>query len=133
MGAKGDDVEEWKWHRGAATHPLSESQWNRGHFSMKRWESEQHKRWSVPTEGFKGHVANDGSLLGTAGKWCACGWAVVQLDYEEHGAVAWDVWLDGGSIRGAAHHQEGGVNSLLVPSQKSMWAHQGSCGQQGNN
>ena len=50
---------------------------------MKRWESEKHKSWSVPTEGFKGHVANDGSLLGTAGKWCACGWAVVQLDYDE--------------------------------------------------
>ena len=41
-------------------------------------------------------------------------------------AVAWDVWLDGGRIRGAAHHQEGGVNSLLLLSQKSMWTHQGS-------
>ena len=27
---------EWKWQRGIATHPLSESQWNRGHFSMKK-------------------------------------------------------------------------------------------------
>ena len=25
----------------------------------------------------------DGSLLGTAGKWGACGWSVVQLDYDE--------------------------------------------------
>ena len=27
---------EWKWQRGSVTHPLSESQWNRGHFSMKK-------------------------------------------------------------------------------------------------
>ena len=36
--------------------------------------------FSFPAEGFKGHVAPDGSLLGTAGKWGACGWSVVQLD-----------------------------------------------------
>ena len=28
---------EWKWQRGIATHPLSESQWNRSHFSLKKW------------------------------------------------------------------------------------------------
>ena len=37
----------------------------------------------MPAEGFKGHVATDGSLLGSAGKWGTCGWAVVQLDYDE--------------------------------------------------
>ena len=79
-------------------HPLSESQWNMAHFSMRKWESEKHKSWSMPAEGFKGHVATDGSLLGTAGKWEACGWSVVQLDYDELGALAWDVWLDGGRI-----------------------------------
>ena len=26
---------EWKWERGIVAHPLSGSQWNRGHFSMK--------------------------------------------------------------------------------------------------
>ena len=30
-----------------------------------------------------GHVATDGSQLGKDGKWGACGWAVVQLDYDE--------------------------------------------------
>ena len=49
---------------------------------MKKWESEKHKSWGMPAEGFKGHVATDGSLLGTAGKWRACGWSV-QLDYDE--------------------------------------------------
>ena len=38
-------------------------------FSMRKWESEKHKSWCTPTEGFKGHVAIDGSLLGIAGKW----------------------------------------------------------------
>ena len=37
----------------------------------------------MPAECFKGHVATDGSLLGNDGKWEACGWAVVQLDYDE--------------------------------------------------
>ena len=53
---------------------------------MREWESEKHKSWSMPAEGFKGHVAADGSLLGIVGKWGACGWVVVQLDfYEEMG------------------------------------------------
>ena len=62
-----------KWQRGIVTHPRNESQWNRGHFSMKKWESEKHKGWGLPAEGFKGHVVTDGSLLDMAGKWRACG------------------------------------------------------------
>ena len=50
---------------------------------MKMWESEKHQSWRMQVEGFKGHVATDGSLLGKAGKWGACGCAVVQLDYDE--------------------------------------------------
>ena len=60
---------EWKWQRAIVAHPLSESQWNRGYFSLKKWESEKHKSWCMQIEGFKGHVATDGSLLGKAGKW----------------------------------------------------------------
>ena len=74
---------EWKWQRGIVVHPLSESQWNRSHFSVRKWESEKHKSWSMPAEGFQGYVATDGSLLWNDGKWGACGWAVVQLDYDE--------------------------------------------------
>ena len=37
----------------------------------------------MSAEGFKGHVATDGSLLGTAGKWRTCGWSVVQTYYDE--------------------------------------------------
>ena len=48
---------EWKWQRGIVVHPLSESQWHRGHFSMRKWESEKHKSWGMPAEGFKGIVA----------------------------------------------------------------------------
>ena len=42
---------------------------------MKKWE--KNKSWGMPAEGFVGHVATDGFLLGTSGKWGACGWAVV--------------------------------------------------------
>ena len=49
---------------------------------MTKWESEKHKSWCTPAEGFMGHRCH-GSLLGTAGKWGACDWAVVQLDYDE--------------------------------------------------
>ena len=41
----------------------------------------------MPAEGFKGHVATDGSLLGTAGNRRACGWSVVQLDYDASAAT----------------------------------------------
>ena len=34
--------------------------------ASSRGESEKHKNWSMPAEGFKDHVATDGSLLGTA-------------------------------------------------------------------
>ena len=50
---------------------------------MKIWEPAEHQSWGLQVEGFRSHVATDGSLLGTAGKWRACGWAVVQVDYDE--------------------------------------------------
>ena len=84
------------------------SQWKpmeQGLFSMRKWKSDTHKSWCIPAEGFKGHVATDGSLLGKAGKWRACGWSVVQ----------------GSRIRRPAHHQEGGADGLPLPSQKSDW------------
>ena len=83
VGAKNKTLKEGVEVAKSVVHPLSESQWNRGHFSMRKWESEKHKSWGMPAEGFKGHVATDGSLLGAAGKWRACGWAEVQLDYDE--------------------------------------------------
>ena len=84
MGAKKarTSKKEWTWQRGIVTHPGSESQWNRGLFSMKKWESEKHKSWGMPAEEFEGHVDTDGSFLCTAGEWEACGWSVVQLDYD---------------------------------------------------
>ena len=54
-----------------------------GHFRMEKWESEKPKSWGMPVEGFKGHVATDGSFLGTDGKCGACGWSVVQLEFDE--------------------------------------------------
>ena len=68
---------------------------------MIKWESEKHKSCGIPPKDFKGHVATDGSLLGTAGKWGACGWSVVQLDYDEELVVRLD------------HQQEGGTDCMF--------------------
>ena len=45
VGAESENLKkEWKWQRGIImTHLLSESQWNRGHFRMTKWESEKHR------------------------------------------------------------------------------------------
>ena len=65
---------ERKWQRGIVEHPLSGNQWNNGHFRKEKWESEKHKSLGMPAEGFKGHVATDGFLLGTAWKmWLVSG------------------------------------------------------------
>ena len=71
--------------KGVLSRTLSVKAKEQGHFSITKWESEKHRSWGIPAEGFKGHVATDGSLLGIAGMWGACGWAggVVQLDYDE--------------------------------------------------
>ena len=45
--------------------------------------SGKHECCRTPAEGPRDHVATDGSLLGVAGKWCACGWSVVPLDRDE--------------------------------------------------
>ena len=34
---------EWKWQRGIVAHSLSDGQWNGGHYSVTKWESEKHR------------------------------------------------------------------------------------------
>ena len=51
--------------------------------SVQRCESEQHRSCSMPVEGFRNHVAADGSLFGVSGKWSACVCSVVQLGCDE--------------------------------------------------
>ena len=54
-----------------------------------------------------------------AGKCGARGWSVVQLDFDEElGLFAWDVWLNGGRIRGPAYHQEEGADGLPLSVKK---------------
>ena len=59
---------------------------------------------------------------------------MVQLDYDEEMEPLYGMY---GSMKaeyeGTAHHQEGGADGLLVPSQESDRTHQGACGQQRNN
>ena len=100
---------------------------------MKKWKSEKHKSWGFPAEGCKGYVAADGSLLGMAGKRWACGWSVVQLDFdEEFGPLevmcgSLDAALEvKRTIKGAE------LTAFSMPSQASDWALQSACRQQRN-
>ena len=113
---------EWKWQRGIVEHHLSGSQWNR---AISLWESGSLRSTRAAICQQK---ASRGTSPLTALCWetLASGKHVVGQWY--YGALAWDVWLNGGRIRGSAHHQEGGVDSLLMSPQKSMWTHQDSCG-----
>ena len=57
--------ENWtEKHRNVARKTLSESQWNRENIRMKTWESEMHQSSGTQVEGFRGHVATGGSLVG---------------------------------------------------------------------
>ena len=47
---------------------------------VEMWKAQ---KLAIPVEGFRNHVATDGSPLGASGNWCACGWSVVQLDEDE--------------------------------------------------
>ena len=122
MEAKREDfIEGMEVAKRCLTHPSCERRWNRGLFRLKRWESERHKSWGLQAEWFQGHVATDGSLIGVTGKWSACGWSVVQLDYDgELGTFAWHVWHNGCRDRGPAHHQEGGVDGFLCLLKKLL-------------
>ena len=67
-------------------------------------------------------------LLGKVGKWRACGWAVVQLDYDEemgplHGMyVSMEAELE---VQRAIKTAE--LTAFSMPSQESDWTHQGVC------
>ena len=76
----------------------------------------KHRSWSMRVDGFRDHVATDGSLPGVAGPWCACGWTVVQLGHDEETGV-----------RGGQSSQPSSVSSegWIVPPQL-MWITKGS-------
>ena len=74
---------EWMRQRGIVEDPPSESMEHGPLQYGKVGVGEAQQLGRMPAEGFKCHVVTDSSLLGTAGKWEACGWAVVQLDYDE--------------------------------------------------
>ena len=95
---------EWKWQGGIVVHPLGESQLNRSLFSVRKWESEKHESWGMPTEGFKGHVATDG-MSGS-----------MEAEYEVQRTI-----------------KRAELTSFLCFLRKVCGLKKGSCGQQGNN
>ena len=77
--------------------------------------SKEHREWRWPTEGIRNHVATDGSLLGGDRKVEACGWSLVQLNYDGSGEP----------LFGAKDHQEVRADGLLMSPQKSERFHYG--------
>ena len=86
----------------------------------------------MPAEGLKGHVATDGSSLGSAGKWGACGWAAVQLDFGGEMVPLRGMY---GSVEAEFEVQRTIKRAELMAflcSKKSDWASQGPCRQRRN-
>ena len=98
------------------------------------WESEKPQSWGMQVEGFRGRVATDGLLLGATENWGACGWAVVQLDYDEEMVPLHGMW---GSMEAEYEVQRtikrAELTGYLCHLRKSEWTNQGPCGQQGND
>ena len=67
--------EDWEWQRGITSHALSGSDWRKSHLSVRKWESGEHRSWSMPVEGFRNHVATGGSSLEVSAR-CECVWVV---------------------------------------------------------
>ena len=102
-----------------------------GIYSMKKWESE--KRTSIgvcPAEGFKGHVATDGSSAGKSGK------------VEEHVVGQWCSWITmrdiGAIVQGMYGSMEAELEvqrtikraeltAFLCPLKRGDWTCQGAC------
>ena len=101
---------------------------------MRKCESEKHKSWSMPAEGFKDQVATDGSLLEkrwqVGSMWLGSG----TVDYNEETRPLHGMYS---SMEAESEVQRTIKRAELTPffvlPQKSMWTHQDSCGQQGNN
>ena len=74
---------EWKWQRGVVAHPNSDSPWNRGQSSMTSGSPRSTKAGVCQLRASRVMIPLTAPLLGTAGKWRACGWVVVRLHYDE--------------------------------------------------
>ena len=81
----------------------------------------------MSAEGFKGHVATDGSLLGTAGKWRACGWSVVQLDSDKELGPLYDMQSKETNLRVQRTIKRAELTAFLC-LQKNDWTHHGAIG-----
>ena len=82
----------------------------------------------MPAESFKGHVATDGSLLGTAGNLGACGWSVVQSADDEELVPLHGMY---GSMEAEIELQRTFKRAELTAFVFSR-THQGACRQQKN-
>ena len=58
--------------RGITSRPLSGSHWRRCHLPVRRLESDKHRGWSMPVEGFRELVTTDGFVRSLRQVKCMC-------------------------------------------------------------
>ena len=75
--------DDWKWRRGRVSYPKCGGNWAGSELWKLLWITEASRSLDRRTEGFRNHLAIDGSLNGVSRKDAARGWAVVQLNYDK--------------------------------------------------
>ena len=66
-----------------------ESQREKSHLMVRRWESEMHESWGTPVESVRNHVATDGWEFQSGGE------RAVGRSRRGDGTDAWDAWYVG--------------------------------------
>ena len=67
--------EDWKWQRGLMSYPQFGEHWSCSEPRKQTWISDTSRSWVRREEGFRNHIASDGSLNQASGRDAACGWA----------------------------------------------------------
>ena len=82
MNAK-TSKEDWKWQRALVSYPKIIQKWKCSRPWKQKWIPDTSRDWDRRVEGFREHIAIDGSVTRISRRDAACGWAVVQLEYDK--------------------------------------------------
>ena len=84
---------------------------------MKKWNLISMEGGAFQQKGFKAMLLRAALCWVSAGKWRACGWSVVQLDYDGELGLLHGVYAStDAELEVQAHHQEGRAGGLLQSS-----------------
>ena len=116
--------EIWIWPRWSVSHPTVGERWVGSQLWWQQWISETSRWWDRRVESFRNHTAIDGSLEGVSGRDAACGWAVVQLDYDKEEEPWYATY---GAIIGGVESPEFGRFQACLSRPPLIWT---DCGEE---